>query len=77
MGYVRIDGTHDSQERLMAVQRFRSQPGIRVALLSITAAAVGEHWWAWAGSYQIIMHGCRNRSDGGHSVACRRSLLAL
>lgn len=42
VGYVRVDGSHDSTERLTAVQRFRSDPTIRVALLSITAAAVGE-----------------------------------
>eukprot|EP00879_Flechtneria_rotunda_P033364 GHRR01036946.1.p1 GENE.GHRR01036946.1~~GHRR01036946.1.p1 ORF type:complete len:302 (+),score=151.48 GHRR01036946.1:56-961(+) len=42
VGYVRVDGSHDSQERLAAVQRFRSDPLVRVALLSITAAAVGE-----------------------------------
>lgn len=42
VGYVRVDGSHDSTERLAAVHRFRSDPSIRVALLSITAAAVGE-----------------------------------
>ncbi|GFH17530.1 uncharacterized protein HaLaN_14188, partial [Haematococcus lacustris] len=39
--FVRIDGSHDSQQRRDAVHRFRSDPSIRVALLSITAAAVG------------------------------------
>lgn len=43
VGYVRVDGSHDSTERLAAVHRFRSDSSIRVALLSITAAAVGEH----------------------------------
>ncbi len=42
VGYVRIDGSHDSAERQAAVGRFRSDPSVRVALLSITAAAVGE-----------------------------------
>lgn len=41
VGYVRIDGSHDSQERLTAVRRFKTDPSVRVALLSITAAAVG------------------------------------
>lgn len=43
VGYVRVDGHHDSTERLAAVRKFRSDPSIRVALLSITAAAVGEY----------------------------------
>lgn len=49
VGYVRIDGSHDSHERLAAVSRFRSCPSVRVALLSITAAAVGELmcWPIW------------------------------
>lgn len=38
VGFVRIDGSHDSTERLEAVRRFRSDPSVRVALLSITAA---------------------------------------
>jgi hypothetical protein len=41
VGFVRVDGSHDSRERQAAVQRFRSDPSVRVALLSITAAAVG------------------------------------
>ena len=41
--FVRVDGSHDSQERLTAVQRFRSDPNVRVALLSVTAAGVGEY----------------------------------
>jgi SNF2 family DNA or RNA helicase len=49
VGFVRVDGSHDSQERLMAVQRFRTDPNIRVALLSVTAAGVGESW-GWAAS---------------------------
>lgn len=40
--YVRVDGSHDSAERHAAVKRFKSDPSCRVALLSITAAAVGE-----------------------------------
>jgi hypothetical protein len=42
VGYVRVDGSHDSTERLAAVRRFKADPSVRVALLSITAAAVGE-----------------------------------
>lgn len=45
VGFVRVDGSHDSRERQVAVQRFRSDPSVRVALLSITAAAVGELAW--------------------------------
>ncbi|EFJ47804.1 hypothetical protein VOLCADRAFT_91788 [Volvox carteri f. nagariensis] len=41
VNYVRIDGSHDSGERRTAVMRFRDDPTVRVALLSITAAAVG------------------------------------
>ncbi|WIA10259.1 hypothetical protein OEZ85_010458 [Tetradesmus obliquus] len=41
VGYVRVDGSHDSTERLAAVRRFKADPSVRVALLSITAAAVG------------------------------------
>ncbi|GAX84585.1 hypothetical protein CEUSTIGMA_g12006.t1 [Chlamydomonas eustigma] len=39
--YVRIDGSHDMMARRQAVRKFRSSPKVRVALLSITAAAVG------------------------------------
>lgn len=42
VGYVRVDGSHDSTERHAAVKRFKNDPTCRVALLSITAAAVGE-----------------------------------
>jgi hypothetical protein len=42
VGYVRVDGSHDSTERLAAVKKFKHDPSCRVALLSITAAAVGE-----------------------------------
>jgi hypothetical protein len=42
VSYVRVDGSHDSTERLAAVRRFKADPSVRVALLSITAAAVGE-----------------------------------
>jgi hypothetical protein len=42
VGYVRVDGSHDSAERHAAVKRFKVDPSCRVALLSITAAAVGE-----------------------------------
>jgi hypothetical protein len=40
--YVRVDGSHDSRERQAAVKRFKTDPSVRVALLSITAAAVGR-----------------------------------
>jgi hypothetical protein len=43
VGYVRVDGSHDSAERHAAVKKFRTDPSCRVALLSITAAAVGKH----------------------------------
>jgi hypothetical protein len=45
VGYVRVDGSHDSTERLAAVKKFKNDPGCRVALLSITAAAVGGYMW--------------------------------
>lgn len=35
---VRVDGSHDSTERLAAVRKFKTDPSVRVALLSITAA---------------------------------------
>ncbi len=41
VGYVRIDGSHDMLARRQAVRAFRDSPSVRVALLSITAAAVG------------------------------------
>ena len=36
--YVRIEGATDLRDRHEAVKRFRSDPSIRVALLSVTAA---------------------------------------
>ena len=39
--YVRIEGATDAADRHAAVQRFRDDVSIRVALLSITAA--GAH----------------------------------
>ncbi len=44
--YVRIDGDTDSRDRCAAVKRFADEPGVRVALLSVTAAgeAVLDHW---------------------------------
>ena len=36
--YVRIDGDTDSRDRCAAVRRFADEPGMRVALLSVTAA---------------------------------------
>ncbi|KAL4428086.1 hypothetical protein ABPG75_002175 [Micractinium tetrahymenae] len=41
VGYVRIDGGTDPEDRHMAVRRFRSDASVRVALLSVTAAGVG------------------------------------
>jgi hypothetical protein len=65
VGYVRVDGSHDSTERLAAVKKFKQDPSCRVALLSITAAAVGEGYsfrlgpesclfpWPWL----FLLHG--------------------
>lgn len=39
--FIRFDGDCDSVERMEMVQRFRTDPEIKVALLSITAASVG------------------------------------
>ena len=39
--YVRIDGDTDSRDRRAAVKRFADEPGVRVALLSVTAAGKG------------------------------------
>lgn len=36
--FVRIDGSTDSYDRRLAVNRFRDDPNVRVALLSVTAA---------------------------------------
>jgi SNF2 family DNA or RNA helicase len=36
--FVRIDGSTDSFDRRSVVNRFRDDPSIRVALLSVTAA---------------------------------------
>ncbi len=36
--YVRIDGATDHRDRRAAAARFRDDPAVRVALLSITAA---------------------------------------
>uniref|UniRef100_A0A7S3R7U2 Uncharacterized protein n=3 Tax=Dunaliella tertiolecta TaxID=3047 RepID=A0A7S3R7U2_DUNTE len=41
VGYVRIDGSSNDAHRKSAVDAFQMQKGTRVALLSITAAAVG------------------------------------
>lgn len=40
--YVRIDGSTDSEDRRAAVNRFRDDPTVSVALLSVTAA--GSHF---------------------------------
>lgn len=39
--FVRIDGASDGEERRAAAARFRADPAVRVALLSVTAAGVG------------------------------------
>ncbi|KAK9866369.1 hypothetical protein WJX84_005962 [Apatococcus fuscideae] len=39
--YVRIDGASDSRDRRAAVAQFRDDPGVQVALLSVTAAGIG------------------------------------
>lgn len=39
--FVRIDGETDAEGRRQAVERFRSDPQVRVALLSVTAAGTG------------------------------------
>lgn len=41
VGFIRIDGTTDSQDRRDLCNAFRNDPRRRVALLSITAAGVG------------------------------------
>ncbi len=41
VSYVRIDGDTDGPDRLAATRRFASDPSIRAALLSVTAAGVG------------------------------------
>ncbi|PRW44334.1 DNA annealing helicase and endonuclease ZRANB3 [Chlorella sorokiniana] len=41
VGYVRIDGGTDPEDRRAAVRRFASDASVRVALLSVTAAGVG------------------------------------
>ncbi|KAK9812930.1 hypothetical protein WJX72_005929 [[Myrmecia] bisecta] len=41
IAYVRIEGATDPVERRLAVQRFRDDPSVRVALLSVTAAGTG------------------------------------
>ncbi|PSC75396.1 DNA annealing helicase and endonuclease ZRANB3 [Micractinium conductrix] len=41
VGYVRIDGGTDPEDRRAAVRRFSSDAAIRVALLSVAAAGVG------------------------------------
>lgn len=38
--FVQIDGSTDSYDRRLAVNRFRDDPTIQVALLSVTAAGV-------------------------------------
>lgn len=46
--YVRIEGATDIRDRHEAVKRFRTDPSIRVALLSVTAAG-GARAWLLAG----------------------------
>ena len=38
VGYVQIDGSTDQRDRRGACQRFKNDPSIRVALLSVMAA---------------------------------------
>lgn len=38
--YVRVDGDTDSRDRRSAVLKFREDPSVKVALLSITAAGL-------------------------------------
>lgn len=40
-GHIRIDGTVNSQERATRVRKFQMSSGVRVAVLSMTAAGVG------------------------------------
>jgi hypothetical protein len=61
--YVRIDGSHDSAQRLAAVRTFRGDLGVRVALLSITAAGVCVCVWCGGGG-------------GGRRCGCRAGWLA-
>jgi hypothetical protein len=57
--YVRIDGSHDSEQRLAAVRAFRSDPGVRVALLSITAAGGCARGGAGGGGHATSIAGPR------------------
>ncbi len=41
VGYVQIDGSTDHRDRRDACQRFKNDPCIRVALLSVMAAGKG------------------------------------
>lgn len=43
VGYVRIDGSNDAIERRTAANRFRDDPTVSIALLSITAAGAPKH----------------------------------
>lgn len=65
--YVRVDGSHDSTERLAAVKRFKHDPSVRVALLSITAAAVGTQ--ARCGAAQHRLQPCLGAVDAGAACA--------
>ena len=40
VSYVRVDGDTDSRDRRSAVLKFRDDPSVKVALLSITAAGL-------------------------------------
>ena len=41
IGHIRIDGSSTSADRAASVRKFQNQQGVRVALLSVTAAGVG------------------------------------
>lgn len=46
--YVRIEGATDHRDRRAAATRFRDDPAVRVALLSVTAAgALAYHHWGY------------------------------
>uniref|UniRef100_A0AAY4CHQ1 Helicase ATP-binding domain-containing protein n=1 Tax=Denticeps clupeoides TaxID=299321 RepID=A0AAY4CHQ1_9TELE len=55
-GYIRIDGSVPSSERIQLVHKFQSDPETRVAILSIQAAGQG--------TFDTVMWGMLNRKVG-------------
>jgi hypothetical protein len=56
--FVRVDGETDAEGRREAVERFRSDARVRVALLSVTAAGVGLDFSAASGV--VFVGTCRS-----------------